>query len=365
MVQYAYTEMADGDNNSRLTSITYPNGRPELQLHPGLDDSISRLTRSRTLPACWKPTSTGPGHRGGARPSADRHQSTNQPDRSGRRRGRPVHGPGPLRPGGGPELVDTNTGTATDDFQYGYDPDGDVLCENNLVNSAFSEEYSTTTSTNWRAWRGAGRPRAGASTRWATGPCDDGRHDADAHRQCHRTNHRALGRGGDARYDNDGNLTTDPTNGDTYVYDAWNRLVAVKNDGTTLASYSYDALGHRITETSTATLDLYFSKDWQVVEEQAGGVMQAQYVWSPVYVDAMVEAGHRRRHSAVRTAGCGLERHRSGGCDRDGAGAVCHHPYGQASFLAADWSSRDSSSVNLDLLDTRVVLDNTQRPLHL
>ena len=53
-------------------------------------------------------------------------------------------------------------------------------------------------------------------------------------------------------YDANGDLTTDET-GKTLVYDAWNRLVAVKDSsGNTLESDTYDALGRRITqETST------------------------------------------------------------------------------------------------------------------
>ena len=44
-VQYAYTEMAGGVNNSRLTSITYPNGRViTYNYASGLDNTISRLT---------------------------------------------------------------------------------------------------------------------------------------------------------------------------------------------------------------------------------------------------------------------------------------------------------------------------------
>src|SRR5262249_2855150 len=82
-------------------------------------------------------------------------------------------------------------------------------------------------------------------------------------------------------YDNDGNLTTDET-GRTFTYDAWNRPVKV--NGT--ARFSYDALGRRIKEGST---DLYFSKDWQVLEERnSSNAPTARYVWSPVYVDAMV-----------------------------------------------------------------------------
>ena len=44
-VQYAYVEMASGANNSRLTSITYPNGYVlGYNYASGLDNTISRLT---------------------------------------------------------------------------------------------------------------------------------------------------------------------------------------------------------------------------------------------------------------------------------------------------------------------------------
>ena len=77
--------------------------------------------------------------------------------------------------------------------------------------------------------------------------------------------------------------------GNTYVYDAWNRLVAVNGGDTTVATYSYDGTGRRITEThGSTTTALYFSTAGQVLEEQVGGVTQAQNVWSPVYVNALV-----------------------------------------------------------------------------
>ncbi len=34
--------------------------------------------------------------------------------------------------------------------------------------------------------------------------------------------------------------------------------------------------------------DLYYSAAWQVLEERVGGQVKAQYVWSPVYVDALI-----------------------------------------------------------------------------
>ena len=37
---------------------------------------------------------------------------------------------------------DTTTSSSTDDFQYGYDADGNVLYQQNMVDSAFSELYT-------------------------------------------------------------------------------------------------------------------------------------------------------------------------------------------------------------------------------
>lgn len=44
-VQYVYTEMSGGQNNSRLTQMVYPNGRKiDYTYNSGLDTSISRLS---------------------------------------------------------------------------------------------------------------------------------------------------------------------------------------------------------------------------------------------------------------------------------------------------------------------------------
>ena len=50
-------------------------------------------------------------------------------------------------------------------------------------------------------------------------------------------------------------------------------MVAVKDSGgSTIASFAYDGTGRRIavTENSTTT-DLYYSDEWQVLEERVGG----------------------------------------------------------------------------------------------
>jgi RHS repeat-associated protein len=86
-------------------------------------------------------------------------------------------------------------------------------------------------------------------------------------------------------FDDNGNTTTDET-GRTLTYDAWNRLVSVS--GSPGVTHTYDALGRRIRETrGTTVTDLYYSDQWQVLEERTGS-SKMHYVWSPVYVDAMV-----------------------------------------------------------------------------
>jgi RHS repeat-associated protein len=51
----------------------------------------------------------------------------------------------------------------------------------------------------------------------------------------------------------------------------------------------YDALGRRVRETrGSTTTDLYYSDQWQVLEERVGSDVKLSYVWSPVYVDAMI-----------------------------------------------------------------------------
>src|SRR5262249_37734576 len=96
----------------------------------------------------------------------------------------------------------------------------------------------------------------------------------------------AIGTPPTPTYDANGNLTGDET-GRTFKYDPWNRLVEVRDSDVghaLLASYRYDALGRRVRETrGSTTTDLYYSDQWQLLEERVGGVVKFSYVWSPVY----------------------------------------------------------------------------------
>src|SRR5205807_8614512 len=96
--------------------------------------------------------------------------------------------------------------------------------------------------------------------------------------------------GSSPTYDNNGSTTLDDK-GNTITYDAWNRIVKVASGSTVLAVYAYDALGRRIQEThGTAAIDVYFSKEWQVLEERnSSNQPTAQYVWDPLSSDTLVE----------------------------------------------------------------------------
>jgi len=88
-----------------------------------------------------------------------------------------------------------------------------------------------------------------------------------------------------------------------YIFDAWNRLVAVKADdsgapGDTLAEYQYDGTHRRIQKVVTedgggpSQAHYFYNRSWQLLEErfvdgQGATVASSQYVWSPRYIDAL------------------------------------------------------------------------------
>jgi RHS Repeat len=79
-------------------------------------------------------------------------------------------------------------------------------------------------------------------------------------------------------YHRNGNLTKDET-GKRLVYDAWNRLVAVKDSSNNvIASSQYNGLGRQVSETKSGTTrDFYYSDQWQVLEER----VEAEIAVSP------------------------------------------------------------------------------------
>ncbi len=102
-------------------------------------------------------------------------------------------------------------------------------------------------------------------------------------------------------YNKPGNMTTMPQPGApassyTATYDAWNRLVKIEDGATTVAEYEYDGSKRRIVQKSYSagilneTRHLYYSKDWQVLEERVDSstAAQSQQVWGLRYIDDCV-----------------------------------------------------------------------------
>ena len=90
-------------------------------------------------------------------------------------------------------------------------------------------------------------------------------------------------------YDSNGNLTTDENNY-RFVYDAWNKVVQVKNSSNVvIVTYGRDALYRHVTDTVGSTVtDRFFSTDWQLLETKVGSNTVTRNVWSPVYIDGLV-----------------------------------------------------------------------------
>jgi RHS repeat-associated protein len=149
-------------------------------------------------------------------------------------------------------------------------------------------------------------------------------------------------------YDANGNLTTDQ-NGNTLVHDAWNRLVAYKNGSTTLETLAYDGMDRLIVQNPGTATDLYYSDQWQVLEERGGGTVMVHYVWSPLYVDGLVL---RDRNTGGGTLSERLWVQQDANWNVtalvNGSGVVqeryVYDPYGVTTVLTASWGSTSGSA---------------------
>ncbi len=293
-VQYAYTEMPSGANHSRLTSMTYPNGRTisyDYGTSSSLNDTISRLEAIKDGATTLESYSyLGVGivvTRAHGQPGVDLTYVKRSGESNGDagdqyigldRFGRIVD----------QRWVVASSGTARDRFQYTYDAMGNCLTRDNLVNSSFDEDYAYDNLNQLVDFT-----RGSHTIDWdydALGNFDSVTTDGGSPvtRSANKQNEITSISGATTPvYDANGNMTGDET-GNTFVYDAWNRLVAVKSGSTTLVSYKYDGHTRRIVRDDGTARNYYYSDQWQVLEERVGGNAVVQYVWSPVCVDAMI-----------------------------------------------------------------------------
>ena len=189
-----------------------------------------------------------------------------------------------------------------DRFKYGYDRNSNRTYKENGVIASLSEVYTyddlnqlasyklgtlnggktdvTGTPTNAQSWD------YDAVGNWDSVTTNSTTQTRGANRQNEIT---SVSGATTPTYDNNGNLTKDE-NGYRFVYDAWNRLVQIKNSSNTvIATNAFDGLNRKAqVTTSSGTIDRIFSSDWQVLEEKSGSNIKNRYVWSPAYVDALV-----------------------------------------------------------------------------
>src|SRR5262249_721492 len=146
-------------------------------------------------------------------------------------------------------------------FQYGYDQDSNRLWRDNLMNSTFGEIYSYdnlgqlntfargTLNGNHTGLTG----NATANQSWSLdslGNWNSVTMDNSTETRKHKAQNELITLGNRTMsYDLDGSMTTDE-NGNHLKYDAWKRLVQVKDSGNVvIASYTYDAQGWRVKQT--------------------------------------------------------------------------------------------------------------------
>lgn len=147
----------------------------------------------------------------------------------------------------------------------------------------------------------------------------------------------------------------DPTTAFTAKYDAWNRMVWVKNGSDFVAKYKYDGRGKRYAKKSYAsgslseTRHFYFTNDWQDIEERLGTSPNIadpalQYVWGIRYVDELVcrDDSSPQRLYACQDANFNLT------AVTDTSGTVIERyvftPYGTRTIMNTSWSSISSSA---------------------
>jgi len=322
---YAYS---DPNDNSRLTSMTYPNGRV---LDYGyndnaLDNAIGRLDYLADAGGALAGHLADYTYLGLDTPVSEAYGNSVTENIMLTDFGQTAE----------INYVNTTTSSSTDDFQYGYERSGNVLYKNNLLSPSNSELYhanSTTSGDDNTAYDPLNRlvafarsalsasgnngssldtvATASATQNWSLSAVGDQAavttNGTTTSNTTNSQNELTANGSASLTYDANGNTTTDE-NGHTLVYDAWNRLVSVSGSTTVLANYSYDGTGRRITETEGGTTtDLYYSNQWQVLEERQGGTVADQYVWGPFYVNQLVlRDSEPSSIGELGTAGSGL-----------------------------------------------------------
>jgi len=273
-----------------------------------------------------------------------------------------------------------------DKYTYTYDEAGNRTSKDNELHSAFDEDYTyddldrlaTTTRADGfdQSWDLDGLGN------WAVFD-DDGTSQT---REANEANEITDITGGSIvpDYDAAGNMTSGPKPGDEttrghYVYDAWNRLVAVKADdsgdpGDTIVEYRYDGTNRRIERLadfvsgSPTSAAHYFLSGQQTIETREGTPAAApeslnpkyQNVWSPRYIDSLIlrdenldadgycDGANDQRLYYLADANynvTALVKYDSGESEWQVVERYTYTPYGEATIYTPDWSNTREESL--------------------
>ena len=134
-------------------------------------------------------------------------------------------------------------------------------------------------------------------------------------------------------------------------YDAWNRLVEVRDGSTVVATYAYDGLNRRTKKVmGSDTRHFYYTDKWQIIEERVNASTSAdrQFVWGIRYTDDLVlrDKGTERLYviqdyfqptAVMDTTGAVLERY---GYEAFGTSRVMEPDYTPLTDSAYEWETR-------------------------
>jgi YD repeat-containing protein len=356
-VQYAYSFVSGsgGPNHSRLVSMTYPNGRVvSYNYNAGVDDRISRLSSlsdsqnvseaysylgldtvvqraqmaGATAVATLSYAITGGG---GTSDGGDQYTGL---DRFGR-----IYEQRWLNP--------HNNNAISDDYLYTYDRDGNRLSRQTPLDPLLVDLYGYDSLNRLTSVTRPGHNQSwtlDAAGNWLSHTNSGSTQTRSFNNQNQLT---AISGATTPSYDANGNTTKDD-NATTYTFDAWNRLVQEVSGPNTLV-YGYDGLGRRSTITlNGSTTDLCFSLAWQVIEEVAGSTVEAQYVWSPVYVDALVVRDVFNNISLFvqQDANWNVTSVVDGTSFTGVKERYYYDPYGKPSFYTSSWQTESGSAYN-------------------
>jgi RHS repeat-associated protein len=273
-LEYSY----DSANDNRLTGVVYPSGKVIGYSYDSFDNITSINEGTTPLVSYIYDGSGSPMQTVYNQPNISLTYANGGLDRYGR-------------------IINhswVNNNSALVHIVHGYDYAGNRLYRNDLIQSANSELYTydnlgqiKTLSRGILNNDQTAITTINHSESWnfdKTGNWLQYINNGTIENRTHNAANELLGI---ATHDANGNMTLMP--GLKGKYDAWNRLVEVRDTSDNLiATYEYNGLNQRIKKTIGSTVTKsFFNEKWQELESQTGAEITS-YVWGVRYIDDLV-----------------------------------------------------------------------------